>query len=116
MNELTPVLNQLSGDSGWLAALLTWLMGAQTLAKLVQPRVTEVMTRFFLHVIRSKDTSDEARLVAVLNNPWYFAVSELLDFALRVKLPTVDDLEEVRRRLVQSVGNGGSDATMGRTP
>jgi hypothetical protein len=88
--------------TGMVSTLARWanaLLALQTLAKLIQPRVTEFMSRLFIHVLRSDDKADDAALVRRINSPWYFLANEVLDLVLRVKLPNADDLEAIREKI-----------------
>jgi len=95
MNEVETILSQLTGHAGWVSALVTWLFTAQTFAKLIQPKVTELFTRLFARVLETDGTEDEARLVSMLGCFRYWIINEFLDLVFRVKLPTLTDFKKL---------------------
>lgn len=89
------ILKQLEGNAGWISAVATWLFAAQTFAKLVQPRVTEGLTRLFSAVLSSDTKDDDEKMIKFLSSFRYWIINEVLDLVFRVKLPTLEDFKKV---------------------
>jgi hypothetical protein len=77
-------------QSAW-AWLLAHLLAIQFVLKLAQPKVTEFLAHLFAHVALTPDTADDAKLIRILRGFPYWLTRELLDLALRVKLPTLEE-------------------------
>jgi hypothetical protein len=94
MNELQAIIDQVGAlfglNPGVLAAALAWLLGVQTLIKLVHNIVLQpLFDRIITRIAETPEAYDDGVLYAVLKSKPYRFIAFVADVLLRIKLPSV---------------------------
>ena len=96
MSELQPILDLLSGKSGWVATALTWIAALKTASTLIETRVAHFLADRLNDIAATESEDDDKYLRWLFEKPAY----KMTAFVLRlvgVRLPTLADLERALR-------------------
>ncbi len=93
--EFKPLVDLLSGQFGWLPAVLAWIGALRVPMKIASSHVQRALTGFVASVAASPEQDDDDAVRRILGSLWYRFLAFALDAVLSFKLPTSDSLKKL---------------------
>lgn len=91
--QLSRLVSALGGDGGWLLQAAAAMGASRFFFKLAAEKLQRGMTDFLVWVHDSESVDDDAFVIKLLSNPFYWLLSFAIDFAFSLKLPTLADFK-----------------------